>query len=179
MTTRTSPLSANSIANKRACEGNSGAPHLAEIWIQCKRQNTKAFYGRRPTDFAYGDRSPGASDRLLQALLVCTQFGHNCRRRRARIIRPVRRKRDRTHPRMSAAAIALADRRQVHHLVRRPLGPRIRPHRHTGPAARLAQANVVRSLWIQEIRNELVVALELAIRDVEVDRAVLALGPLA
>jgi len=70
---------------------------------------------------------------------------------------------------MAAATVALADRRQVHHLLRRPLRPRIRAHRHLGPEARLAQPDVVRRLRVQEVRNEFVVALEAGTRQIEED----------
>lgn len=55
------------------------------------------------------------------------QFPHNLLCRLARFLMMVWRKRYRSHSRVTAAAVALADRRQVHHLFIRSRRPRVRP----------------------------------------------------
>ena len=80
---------------------------------------------------------------------------------------------------MSAAAIALADLRQVHHLCRVGFGPRIRSHRDLGAKARLRQADRVGGMGIQVVRDELVEPFQRMVGDIEEDRPVALFGAAA
>ena len=117
-----------------------------------------------------------SSDSTLR--LSRPQLRHNLPRRLPRLVLPVRRKTDRAHASMATAAISLADRRQIHQLLRRQRRPRIRPHRHLRPEARLAQPHVVRPLGMQIVGDELVVSLRRLVRDVERNHALVHRRPL-
>ena len=80
---------------------------------------------------------------------------------------------------MSAAAVALADLRQVGHLRRVGLGPGIRADRDLGAEAGTGEPDGVRRLGVQKVGDELVVALLRLVGDVEEDRPVALLGALA
>ena len=84
----------------------------------------------------------------------------------------VGREADGAHAGVTAAAVALADLRQVDHLRRIGLGPGIRSHGDLGAEARLRQADGVGGLRVQVVGDELVEALERVVGDVEEDGAV-------
>src|SRR5580698_1387362 len=93
------------------------------------------------------------------------EFGGDLVRDLPRLIHLARFEADRAHPRMAAAAVALADGCQV---MPRLLGrPRIRPYRDLCPETRRAHRHRVRAPRIQVIRDELVVAFEIVAGEVE------------
>src|SRR5215471_18706852 len=78
---------------------------------------------------------------------------------------------------VAAPAIALANLCQVHR--RLALRPRVGTNRYFHPERTLAQPDTVDRVRMQIVRDELVVALELAITNVEVDRSVSFFGALS
>src|SRR5260370_5147279 len=72
-------------------------------------------------------------------------------------------------PRVSAAAVALADLGQVQHVSF--FGPGIRSYRHFHAKTAAAQTNAIHRGWVQIVRNELVIAFKIKIGDVEIDCA--------
>ena len=74
---------------------------------------------------------------------------------------------------MAAAAVALADLRQIHHLRGIGFGPGVGAYGDLGAEARLREADGVGRLRMEIVGNELVVALEGLVDDVEVDGALL------
>ena len=84
--------------------------------------------------------------------------------------------RDGPHARMTASAVALTNLRQIDRGLQG--SPGIRSHRNLHAEAALAQPHAVDRFRMQVVGNELVVAFEILIRDVEKNRTVFALGPL-
>ena len=80
---------------------------------------------------------------------------------------------------MSAAAVALADRRQVHHGCRIDPRPRIGTDSDLGAEAGFGEADGVHGLRKQVVGDELVEALQRVIGDVEVDGSVDAFRAIA
>src|SRR5579863_8172360 len=84
--------------------------------------------------------------------------------------------RDGTYAGVSAAAVAFADLRQVYY---RFLGsPWVGPDRHLHAEAALAKSHAIDRFGMKIVRNELVVAFEILIGDVEKNCAVFAFGAL-
>src|SRR5581483_11879606 len=86
-------------------------------------------------------------------------------------------KRNCSYARVAAAAVALADFGQVHHVLR--MGPGIGAHGNLGAEAALAETDAVDALGMQIVRDELVIAFQIVIGEIEEDGAVFALGALA
>src|SRR5215469_882050 len=106
-----------------------------------------------------------------------TQLLHDFGCSLAGLVEHVWRKGNRSHSRMAAAAVSLADLRQVLHIAGG--SPGIGPYGHLGAEAALAEPNAVEAVGAKVVRYELVVALEVVIGNVEEDGAVFALGALA
>src|SRR6185312_15107682 len=86
-------------------------------------------------------------------------------------------KADGAHARMTAAAVALADGREI--VLQGTGDPRVRSHRHLGPKTRSADGNGIDRPRKQVIRYELVVAFEIVADQVEIHDAVIATGAAA
>src|SRR6202521_4461513 len=81
-----------------------------------------------------------------------------------------------SHASVPTTAVALTNLGQIHH---RLLGrPGIGSHRDFHAKATLAEAHAVNGFGMKIIRNELVVALEIVVGDVEENGSILALGAL-
>src|SRR5450631_1020995 len=91
-------------------------------------------------------------------------------RRPSRFLALAHIKGDRSHPRMSTAAVAFANLRQVHHRWR--WRPGIRSHGNFYPEAALAQPNAIDGLGVQIVRNKFVVAFQVKIGDVKKERPI-------
>src|SRR5450759_3401181 len=114
--------------------------------------------------------------RGLGGAIAGAQLLHNLAGGLARNIELVRFERNRAHARVSAAAVTLADLGQVHHGI--GARPGIGADRDLGAEAALAQTHAVGAGGMQVIGDELVVALQVLVGDVEEERAFLALGAL-
>jgi len=77
---------------------------------------------------------------------------------------------------VASSAIALADGGEVDHVLGRSLGPGIGADGDFGAEAGLREADGIGGLGVQVVGDELVVALEGLVSDVEVDGALLRLG---
>src|SRR5258708_582381 len=86
---------------------------------------------------------------------------HYFLRRASRLFALAYIERDRTHPRMTTAAVALANLRQIYHWRRR--GPGVRSHRNLHPEAALAQPHAIDGFRMQIVRDKFVVAFEIKI----------------
>jgi len=107
-------------------------------------------------------------------LPLAPQLRSNLRRSLPSLIFPVRRKADCANPSMTSAAIALADPCQID--FRWLWSPRIRSHRHFHAKAAFAQAYAIDRLRMEIVGDELVISLEIVVRDVEEDRGVFTLA---
>src|SRR5215472_18263969 len=83
-------------------------------------------------------------------------------------------KRNGPDARVTAASITFADASQIH--FRFGWGPWIRSYRDFHAKTTLAKAHAVHRFRMQIVRNELVVAFQILVGDIEEDGAVLALG---
>ena len=87
--------------------------------------------------------------------------------------------RDGAYAGVTSSAVALADGGKVEHVFRQSFGPGIGANRDLGTEAGFRKPDRVSSFRMKVIGNELVVALEGMVGDVEVDGALLRLGAIA
>jgi len=107
------------------------------------------------------------------------QLRHNFSGGNAGLVRLIGREADRAHAGMAAAAVTLADLCEIHHLGRVGLGPGIRTNRDLGAEAGFREANRISGLGMEIVRDELVIAIQRQIGEVEEDGAVALFGALA
>jgi hypothetical protein len=121
----------------------------------------------------------GVKTITMNKRLIGPQFRHNLRCGGARFVCLVGREADGADAGVAAAAVALADRGQVHHLGGVGLGPRIGANRDLGAEAGLRQADGIGRVGVEVVGDELVESLERMVGDVEEDGAVALFGAAA
>src|ERR1700761_9473441 len=115
--------------------------------------------GAETVTFPTTKNAPSFSTIFSVATGSCSELCHDLSYSLACLVLTVGWEADRAYASMPAAAVALADRSEVHQLRRHQLRPGVRSNRHLRPKARFAQAHVVGRVRMQAVRDEFVVAL--------------------
>ena len=111
--------------------------------------------------------------------IFCPQLRHDFSGGHAGLVGLVGGEADGAHAGMAAASVTLADLREVRHFGRVGLGPGIRANRNLGAEAGPGEADGISGLGMEIVRDELVVAIQRQIGEVEEDGAVALFGALA
>src|SRR5215813_5273480 len=136
----------------------------------------RAFAGSKGMNACSTPRS-GTPNESALPLSRGPQLTHDIRCGLAGFVAATRWKGDGAYPRVPASAIALADLGQVDHILF--VGPGVGTDRHFYTKAAAAQPHTVDCVRIQIVRNELVVAFEVMIGDIKIDRALFVVRSLA